>query len=151
AGKHAAPHLAGFVDPESTADALLPVLRARHVRPSVDTERGGLHRLPDVDVRMTCDEHMCGERLPGQIGDDARLLRSRHEVVDEDADLAVLGWGERTQPIVEFVDPVHGFDHDALDAQVVTPDALDEGGVMHTFDPDPAATGSPRWRMRHGE
>src|SRR5438105_3018338 len=53
--------------------------------------------------------------------------------------------------MVEFVDPVHGFDHDALDAQVVTPDALDEGGVMHTFDPDPAAAGNARWRMRHGE
>ena len=41
----------------------------------------------------------------------------------------------------QVVQAVDRFDDDALDPQVVTPDPLDQGGVMDALDPDPGGPG----------
>ena len=41
----------------------------------------------------------------------------------------------------QVVDAVQRLHHDRLDPQVVTPDPLDQGGVVDALDPDPAAAG----------
>ena len=43
----------------------------------------------------------------------------------------------------QVVDAVQRLDHDRLDPQVVAPDPLDQRGVVHALDPDPAAAGDP--------
>ena len=48
----------------------------------------------------------------------------------------------------EVVDAVERFDDDALDAQVVAPDPLEQRGVVHALDPDPAGRGRPGPRRR---
>ena len=48
----------------------------------------------------------------------------------------------------QVVDAVQRLDHDALDPQVVAPDPLDQRGVVHALDPDPAAAGDPGRRRR---
>ena len=74
---------------ERLAQAVLPVGAARNDRPGVQAEAVGLDRLPHVDVRMPDDEHVRSARhLLGKSG----LLRSGHEVVDEDAQPAA-GFG----------------------------------------------------------
>jgi len=44
----------------------------------------------------------------------------------------------------QVVDPVQRLDHDPLDPQVVTPHPLDQCGVVHPFDVDPAGLRHPR-------
>ncbi len=50
-------------------------------RPCLDAETFRLHRLPDVDERVTDDEDV---RDTGELGRDPRLLRAGHQVIDED-------------------------------------------------------------------
>src|SRR4051794_33581413 len=54
--EHAAPALPRLTPAEGCADPLLPRLSARDLRPRRDADCRRLHRLPDVDVRMTVDE-----------------------------------------------------------------------------------------------
>ena len=75
--------------------------------------------------------------------DDAVLLGARHEVVDEHAHPAPgpgLELGDRAG---EVVDAVEHLDDDALDAQVVAPDLLDELGVVAALDEDPRPARHP--------
>nr|BFF10785.1 hypothetical protein GCM10025699_20880 [Microbacterium flavescens] len=69
---------------------------------------------------------------------DARLLRVRHEVVDEHA----VPTGGRRRLFVEHrleqIDALQVLDHDALGPQVVSPHLLDELGIMAALDEDAA-------------
>src|SRR5690606_14621204 len=47
------------------------------------------------------------------------------------------------------VDAVEHLDDDALDPQVITPDPLDELGVVATFHPDPGGACHPGARVAH--
>ena len=70
-------------------------------------------------------------------------------MVDQDAD-AALGTGlEVAQVVGEVVDAAEELHDDALDAQVVTPDLLDELGVVAALDEDPARPGDARLGALH--
>lgn len=62
-------------------------------------------------------------------------------MVDQHAEPAAGAGAELGDPVGEDVDAVQGFDDDAFDAQVVTPDAFDELGVVLAFDPDAGVAG----------
>jgi hypothetical protein len=62
-------------------------------------------------------------------------------MVDQHADPALLAGLEVDEVVGEVVDPTEVLDDDALDAQVVAPDPLDQLGVVATFDEDPAGAG----------
>src|SRR3954454_10305224 len=47
---------------ERLADAVLPLDAARDVRPGLDADPRGPHRLPDVDVGVAHDEHVAAIR-----------------------------------------------------------------------------------------
>ncbi len=68
----------------------------------------------------------------------------RHQVVEQDADLAGGSRCEAGEHLLEAVGAVEQLDDDALDAQVVAPDLLDELGVVATLDEDPAGAGHAR-------
>ena len=68
-------------------------------------------------------------------------LEPGHEVVDEHADPALRSGTEVAEVAGEVVDAAEVLDDDALEAQVVTPDLLDELGVVPALDEDPAGPG----------
>ena len=74
---------------------------------------------------------------------DAGLLRTGHEVVDEDAEATPRAGLEFLDDAHEIVDAAQVFDHHALDTEVVAPDLLDEFGVVPAFDVDPARQCAP--------
>jgi hypothetical protein len=57
-------------------------------------------------------------------------------VVDEHAETSSRAWSKAPCSGREVVHPVDRFDDDTLDPQVVTPDLLDEFGVVQALDPD---------------
>ena len=71
------------------------------------------------------------------VGDPA-LLRPGDEVVDQHADPPLGSGPEVPQVRGEVVDPFEVLDDDALDAQVVAPDLLDELGIVDPLDQDAA-------------
>ena len=82
--------------------------------------------------------------------DDAGLLAAGHEVVDEHADPPARAGTEVAHVRHEVVDAAERLDDDALDAQVVAPDALDQRGVVHALDPDAAGPRGPGRGRRDG-
>src|SRR4051794_36670786 len=74
---------------EPLADALLPLLLARHVRPPLDPEPGRLDRGPDVDEGVADDQHVLADRRARHGLGDPALLGAPDEVVDEHADAAL--------------------------------------------------------------
>ena len=58
-----------------------------------DAQRGRLHRLPDVDVRVPGDQHV----RRGHPGHDPALLGAGHQVVDEHAEPAAAGRGRTSR------------------------------------------------------
>src|SRR6266568_5094315 len=130
AREHLPPHLPGIRHAQRRTDAVLPVRGARHVRPAFDAESRRLHRLPDVHVRMPGDADRFAPARGAQPLDDAALLAVRDEMVDEHADATRRPRSERVQLLVEVVDAVDRLDDDALDAQVVAPDAFEQRRVV---------------------
>ena len=70
-------------------------------------------------------------------------LEPAHQVVDEHADPALRAGPEVAQVVGEVVDAAEVLHDDALDAQVVAPDLLDQLGVVPALDEDPAGPGDP--------
>ena len=73
----------------------------------------------------------------------ARFLRARHQVVEQDADPAVGPGLELVEHRAQVVGTVETLDHDAFDAQVVAPHLLDQLGVVHAFHQDPRHARDP--------
>ncbi len=65
-------------------------------------------------------------------------------MVDQHADAAARPGSEVAQLVGQVVDAVEHLDDDALEAQVLAPDLLDELGVVAALDEDPARQGDPR-------
>ncbi len=99
---------------------------------------------------MAGDQHRLRESGPAQVVDDPGLLAAGDEVVDEHADPALRARAELAHPLDQVVDAVQRLDHDALDAQVVAPDALQQRRVVHALDPDPAGPRHPGRGVGHG-
>ena len=72
-----------------------------------------------------------------------RLLRAPHQVVDQHAEPPSLGRAELAHDRGQVVHAVQRLDDDALDAQVVAPDLLDQFGVVLALDVDAAARARP--------
>ena len=105
---------------------------------SLQAEPLGFHGLPDVDVRVSDHQRVRRRRrAPDGIG-DAGLLRARDEMVDEHAEPAPRLGAEVGDDGGRVVDAAEVLDDDALDAQVVAPDLLDEFGVVAALDVDAA-------------
>ena len=81
--------------------------------------------------------------LAGDDGRDPALLGPGDEVVDEHPDPALGAGAEVAQVLGEVVDALEVLHDDALDAQVVAPDLLDQLGVVAALDEDPAGPGDP--------
>ena len=62
-------------------------------------------------------------------------------MVDQDADLALGAGFEVDEMVGEIVDAAEVLHHHTFDAQVVTPDLLDQFGVVAALDEDPAGAG----------
>ena len=95
----------------------------------------------------------CWDRPGRRLGlrDDAGLLGAGDEVVDEHAEAPSGSRLELGDDAGEVVDAVHELDDDALDAQVVAPDLLDELGVVTTLDVDPRPARDARSRALDGD
>jgi hypothetical protein len=76
------------------------------------------------------------------VGDPA-LLGIGDEVIDKNTDPTTPIWLDVGQSLSQMVDALEVLDDDTFDAQVVTPDLLDELGVMAALDEDPAGSGYP--------
>jgi hypothetical protein len=72
-------------------------------------------------------------------------------VVDEHPEPGVPTGPERRDRRRQLVDAVQRLHDHALDAQVVAPDPLDQGRVVHALDPDPAGPRDPRSDPVHGD
>ena len=72
-------------------------------------------------------------------------------MVDEHAEAPTGSRLELGDDAGEVVDAVHELDDDALDAQVVAPDLLDELGVVTTLDVDPRPARDARSRSLDGD
>src|SRR5581483_1831497 len=144
--EQAAPHRGGVADAEGRAHPLLPWPAAWHRRPLGDADHFGPHRLPDIHERCPPYEHV----RPVDLRGDARLFRSRDEVVDQYSQAGVRAGRERCDVLRQAVDPVEALDDDALYAQVVAPDLLDELGVVDALDPDAAGARHTCPLPRHG-
>ena len=124
--------------PQRFADSVLPLNRARNSRPGGKAEAGRLYRLPDVDEGVTDHEEVCTIR-PAECGlRDAALLRPGDQVIHQNADTTARCRPEFGEDGIQIVDPLQVFDDDALDAEVVAPDAFDQFRVVAAFDEDPA-------------
>ncbi len=77
---------------------------------------------------------------------EAGLLAAGDEVVEEHAQALSRTGAERAHLGFEVIGAVEALHDDALDAQVVAPDLLDEFGVVHAFHPDAAAARDARLR-----
>jgi hypothetical protein len=77
----------------------------------------------------------------GDLGGDARLLGARHQVVDEHPDPPARGRGDRLQDCGEIVHALEQLDDDPFEPQVVTPDLLDQLGIVLALDQDPTRPG----------
>ncbi len=92
---------------------------------------------------MPHDAYVLAVRAAGHGLRDPRLLRTRHEVVDEHAVPTLLRRRIVAQDVAEQVDPVETLDDDPLRAQVVAPDLLHELGIVAAFHEDAARPGDP--------
>ena len=107
-------------------------------------EPGGSHRLPHVDVGMAQDLD-----VRGQPGRDRACSTIRHSFVpgtrwSTSTPSRRPGPGSNSAMIAgQVVHAVHHLDDDALDAQVVAPDLLDELGVVAALDVDPRPARDP--------
>ncbi len=66
------------------------------------------------------------------------LLRPLHEVIEEDTETAAGSGPEISHHRRQVVHAVEPLDHHPLVTEVVAPDLLDQLGVVHSFDEDPA-------------
>ena len=140
-------HIAWVVDAERRAHAGLPVGALRDLRPRGDADRRRPHGLPHVDVGRTRHQNIGVTDLGGE----ARFLAARHEVVEQHPEPLIARGPEVAHLVGEVVGAVEALDDDALDPEVVTPHPLDELGVVHALDPDPAGARDARARARHRE
>src|SRR5262249_50730546 len=123
--------------------AALPLHVTRHVRPLRQAQPLRFDRLPDVDIRVADDQGVGATGPPTHRVGDPRLFRTRHEMVDENAEPATRAGPELCHDADQVVDPAEVLDNDAFDAQVLAPDLCDEFGVMSALDVDAAGTGDP--------
>lgn len=134
--------------PADTAQhSFLPRLAPRHVRPGLDADRGGFDRGPDVDERVTGDQHVV---RPGRDRDPG-LLGAVDEMVDKDAEPAVRAGAELLHDRRQVVDAFQVLHDDTDVTQVITPDLLDQFGVVLALDIDPAGLRDLRGRHRRGD
>ena len=77
---------------------------------------------------------------------EAGFLAPGDEVVEQHAEALFRPRPERTHLVLEVVGAVEPLDDDPLDAEVVAPHLLDQLGVVHALDPDPAAARDARLR-----
>src|SRR3954447_9335322 len=75
---------------------------------------------------------------------DPELLRTRNQVVHQDAQAGVRARGELGHDRGEVVDALQVLDDHALDPQVVPPHLLDQLRVVPTLDVDTPRPGHPR-------
>ena len=112
-------------------------------------EPAGLHRLPDVDERVPDHEHVRAVRpaapRPRRSGSPwTRRPGGRPARRPGGPGRA----GSAARSVGQVVDALEVLDDDALDAQVVAPDLLDQFGVVAALDEDPAGPGDPGRRIR---
>ena len=98
---------------------------------------------------MTRNADVLSPRLPGHFADDPRFLCAFYQVVGKNTH-PVLGIGlEFDECFHEVIQAAQGFDNNAFDPQVVTPDLLDQLRIVLSLNPDAAAPGNPRLGL-HG-
>ena len=126
-------------------------MRARHVRPPLEAQRCGFTAAQmSMNGCPTISTCLPTAGAGDALGDPA-LLRALDQVVDEDADPAVRAGPEVAEVVGEVVDAAEVLHDDALDAQVVAPDLLDQLGVVPALDEDPAGAGHPGLRAVDGD
>ena len=106
--------------------------------------RCGLHRLPDVDVGVADDQHVRARLGTGRRGRPGHSLLPGTRWSTSTPEPARRGPGakSRTAPGRSST-PSSILDHHALDPQVVTPDLLDQLGVVPALDEDPGPARDP--------
>ena len=120
-------------------------IAARDVGPALEAEPLGLHRLPDVDVRVADDQHVLADGRAARRSSAIRLSLEPATRWSTSTPTRRSGPGcEVAQVVGQVVDAVEVLDDDALDPQVVAPDLLDQLGVVAALDEDPAGAGHPR-------
>src|SRR5699024_6144547 len=120
----------------------LPRPSTGHVGPAAQTDDAGLHRLPDVDIRMSeYQDVLRGTRKPGYLAGDRRLLGAVDEMVQQHAQPPTRLGRELGDDGGQVIGAAQLLDNHALEAQVVAPHLLDQFGVVAAFDVDPAGTG----------
>lgn len=92
---------------------------------------------------MPHDQHVRAVRPARHGVGDPRLFRARHEVVDKHPVAALRGRRLGGEHRVEQVDTLEILDDDALDAEVIAPDLLNQFGIVPTLDEDPARQRDP--------
>ena len=95
---------------------------------------------PDVDVGVADDQHVRAEGRPRRCASAIGVFGAGDQVVDENADASVRSGTELAQLSRQVVN-AEVLDDDAFEPQVVTPDLLDQLGVVATLDEDPALAG----------
>ena len=80
---------------------------------------------------------------------DLRLLCSIDQVVGEDADPMLAIRTEGREFVGDVIEAAEGFDDHAFDAQIITPDLLDQFGIVLALDPDARPTCHPRFGTCH--
>src|SRR4051794_13649734 len=100
---------------------------------------------------MPGDDHVLGVSGSLQILGNAGLLGSGDEVIQEHAHPPARPWAECTQRVDQMICTIQWLHHNALDAQVITPDALDERRIVNALYPDAARTSYSCRGIRHGD
>jgi len=119
-------------------DTVFPLDGARNCRPRFYSDSRWLHRLPDVDERMS--DYQDGRAI-GSARDsvcNSTLFGVGHQMVYENANLAP--W-TRLKVLDDRIQIVHALEvlhHNALDPEVVSPHTLHEFGVMSSLNKNAA-------------
>lgn len=124
--------------PERAANPGFPINAARDPGPRGHPEPLRLHRLPDVNVGVANDQHVRPVRAACDRVSDPRLLRPRHEVVEQDTSAPVRPRLELREHALQVIRAVEQLDHDPLDPQVIAPHLLDELRIVTALNKDPA-------------
>jgi len=112
-----------------------PIFATGHGRPYIESDGCGFHGLPDVYVRVPHEEHIAaGARQAHCFFRKFGLFASGDKVVREDAEPSLRVRLKFADVIGDVVQSMKGLDHNAFDAEVFTPDLLDEFRVVETLD-----------------
>ena len=142
--------LGGVWQAETFQGAELEVLVHRNLRPPLPSDPLGLDGLPDVDEPVSGDHDVLAISAASHLVSHAGFLGSGDEVVDEHSQSmpgARLELGDDSDQVVHTA---HVFHDDPDVAQVVSPDLLDEFGVVTTLDVDAAGKRNAGWPSRSG-